>query len=275
MRQALLNCQTSAPIGGLLRLLGHLPPLGIKGQYGETILAMTEATPAHLKPPAPNLGRRAAIASFYTVAARIILRCIGLVSTLILVRLLSPADFGLIGLASVVYGILNSLTATGFGMAIIRMEAPRKIHYDTAWTLTMMRGALISAALVLSSHLQARLMGDPRIAGLMHVLAITAMLQSLENIRLVELQRNLQFDKIMIYTVLTKIVGFVIVVPLAFYMRNYWPLLLSPMLMRFITIPYSYWLAPCTGRASRSPPGANFFIFRNGCRSATSAPSWI
>ena len=63
------------------------------------------------------------------------MRLIGVVSTLVLVRILSPVDFGIVALAQVVAATLDQLTATGFNMAIIRMRAPQAAHYDTAWHL--------------------------------------------------------------------------------------------------------------------------------------------
>ncbi len=195
-------------------------------------------------PSPPRLGRRIAVAALQTIATRLVLRGIGLVSTLILVRLLSPADFGVVSLASAVYAILDLLTQTGFNLAIVRMSAPRPVHYDTAWTLGVIRGVVIALGLVLTSGAQARLMGDARIAPLMWLLAGTAILQSLESGRLIDCQRDLRFDRLMRYAVAGKLASFCIVLPLAFVMRNAWPLLLSGFLGRMVVIPYSYRLAP-------------------------------
>lgn len=203
--------------------------------------------PARLAAP---LGRRIALAALQTIATRFVLRGIGLVSTLVLVRLLTPADFGVVSLASAVYAILDLLTQTGFNLAIVRMQAPQRAHYDTAWTLGVIRGAVIAAGLLLTSGLQARLMGDPRIAPLMWLLAGTALLQSLESGRLIDCQRDLRFDRLMRYAIVGKLVGFCVVLPLAYVMRNAWPLVLSGFCARLVTIPYSYVLAPYRPRPS-------------------------
>ena len=207
----------------------------------------SRATPV---PEPPRLGRRIALAAVQTIATRFVLRGIGLVSTLILVRLLAPADFGVVSLASAVYAILDLLTQTGFTLAIVRMTAPQRRHYDTAWTLGVIRGLLIALGLVLTSGTQARLMGDPRIAPLMWLLAGTAILQSLESARLIDCQRDLRFDRLMRYAIAGKLAGFCIVLPLAYVMRNAWPLLLSGFFARLVVIPYSYALAPYRPRLS-------------------------
>jgi hypothetical protein len=80
-----------------------------------------------------RLGQRIALSSTYMIAGRLGMRGIGIVSTLVLVRILAPQDFGIVALAQMVYPILDLLTATGFNLAIFRMRDPDPAHYDTAW----------------------------------------------------------------------------------------------------------------------------------------------
>lgn len=201
-------------------------------------------------PAAPPLGRRLALASFHAVLQRVILRGLGLVSTLILVRLLSPEDFGIVGVAAVVQTMLDGLTATGFGLALVRMRDPQSVHYDTAFTLTVARGVAIAVALVATADLHAAFMGEPRIAPVMWVLGLTAIMQSLENIRLADLQRDLRFDVLLRYEVLKKVASFAATVPLAVWLQNYWALVLGAPLARLLVTPVSYWLVPYRPRLS-------------------------
>lgn len=191
-----------------------------------------------------GLGRRAAIASTYAVLQRLAVRSIGLVSTLILVRLLTPQDFGVVGIASVVQTTLDWLTATGFGLALIRMPQVERRHYDTAFTLTLARGLLLAGLLVATAEPYAAFMDEPRVAPVMHVLAATAVVQSLDNIRLFDLQRSLRFDVLLRYHVLGKLLGFAAVLPLAFWLRSYWALVLATPLARLILLPVGYRIVP-------------------------------
>jgi lipopolysaccharide exporter len=111
------------------------------------------------------------------IAGRLGMRGIGVVSTLVLVRILSPQDFGIVALAQMVYPILDMLTATGFNLALIRMREPDVTHYNTAWTLGVIRGAFIAVCLVATSGVQARFMHEPRIAPVMWVIAASALLR--------------------------------------------------------------------------------------------------
>lgn len=190
------------------------------------------------------VGARVTRGAAYMIASRFIIRGIGLFSTLILVRLLQPQDFGLVALASAVYAMLAMLTSTGFNMALVRMREPAREHYDTAWTMTVIRGAVIAAGLIATADLQADFMGDPRIAGLMWVLALNTFVSGFDNIALVKFQRELKFEKLMRYVVMQKISSFVVAMPLAFILQNYWALVLGNLAARFIYIPYGFYLRP-------------------------------
>jgi O-antigen/teichoic acid export membrane protein len=177
------------------------------------------------------------------VGARIGMRLIGVISTLVLVRILSPADFGIVALAQAFYPILDLLTATGFNQAIIRMRAPLAVHYDTAWTLGIFRGAFIAGCLVATSGWQARFMHEPRIQPLMWVLAGTAFLTSLQNVRLIDYNRDLRFAWITLFMLWGKVQSFIIVMLLAIFMHNYWILILANLFSKMISVPASYIVA--------------------------------
>ena len=191
-----------------------------------------------------------AAAGFYAVLQRMLMRGLGLFSTLILVRLLAPDDFGIVAMASAVFVVLDMLSATGFGLALIRMRDPQQIHYDTVFTLTLARGVIIFIALLALAQVQASLMEEPRIAPVMGVVALSVLMQSCESPRLVDMQRDLRFDRLLRYYLLGKVLAMVISLPLAFWLQNYWALVLCGPLMRLVTIPCSYRLAPYRPRLS-------------------------
>nr|MBL8455758.1 oligosaccharide flippase family protein [Zoogloeaceae bacterium] len=70
--------------------------------------------------------------AFLTISMRWIDRLIGLASTLILARILVPADFGIIAMASVVIGLADVLLEMGVHIALLQNKSPTPAHYDTA-----------------------------------------------------------------------------------------------------------------------------------------------
>lgn len=197
-----------------------------------------------------SLGRRVAVGAAWMVSLRMSLRLMGFGSTLVLVRLLAPQDFGIIAMASAAYGTLDMLSEFSFNLALIQMKAPKGRHYDTAWTFLVLRGAVIASLMAVSAPYLAGFMNEPRVEPVIFVLSFSPLLQGFENIRLVDWRRTLRFDRIFTYQLAGKLIGMCIAVPAAFIFRNYWALILGPLGARVILIPLSYRLEPYRPRFS-------------------------
>ena len=103
-------------------------------------------------PPARAVYRSAAIA----IAIAWSLRLIGLVSVLVLARLLTPRDFGIVALATSVLALVDIFSALGLRQALLRIARPERTHYDTAWTLQLLVLAFLAVILVAVAPLAAR-----------------------------------------------------------------------------------------------------------------------
>ena len=201
---------------------------------------MSETEPASNDRPHTSVARGASL----MVAMRLISRCIGVVSTAILARLLTPDDFGLVVLGSSVLGIAGMLSDLSLGAAIIRMHTPEKAHYDTAWSIGLIRGAIMAAGVVLAAPFVADAMTEPRVMPILWTLAVATMLQAFESIGLVDCQKHMQFGRICRYQFLVRIVSFITTLVLAIVLRSYWALVISTLATSVITVRWSYVLAP-------------------------------
>jgi O-antigen/teichoic acid export membrane protein len=197
-----------------------------------------------------SLGRRVAKSAAWMVMKRLAFKAIGIVSTLILVRLMAPEAFGLAAIASTAYDALNTISEFSFGLALVKMKNPTRIHYDSAWTLIVLRGLAIGAIMFLTAPLVADAMRDDRLIDLTRAMALFPVLWGFENIGLIEYQRDLRFDRLFVYDVLNKVVGFVLVIPAAFILHNAWAVVIGTVGPRLITVPASYLMHPYRPRFS-------------------------
>ena len=99
----------------------------------------------------------------WVIAWRLGMRVLGLISTLILVRLLVPADFGLLALAASFAQTIDGMMILGTEEAVIRQTAPDRAVYDTAWTLNVIRGLTVTAIVLASAVPVASFFGDRRL----------------------------------------------------------------------------------------------------------------
>src|SRR5215469_4454033 len=109
-----------------------------------------------------SLGKRVAKGAAWMVLKRLAFKGIGLISTLILVRLLAPEAFGLAAIASTAYDALNAISDLSFSLALVKMKTPTRAQYDSAWTLTVLRGFAIGAVMFVTAPWVAAAMRDPR-----------------------------------------------------------------------------------------------------------------
>ncbi len=178
------------------------------------------------------------------VLLRLCFRLIGIVSTLVLVRLLSPSDFGLFGLVTGASAVLDTLSQLSLQLALLRMPAPTKAHFDTAWTLGVLRALLFALMLAASAPVLANFVHDARLPPIVLALSVIIFLQSFENIALVEYQREFRYDRLFLYQLTGKIAGFVVGLGAAYVLRNYWALVLGTAAARLCIIPLGYAIRP-------------------------------
>lgn len=74
-------------------------------------------------------------------------RVLGIVSTLLLARLLVPADFGLVAMAMSVIAVIEVATAFSFEVALIQKLHLDRTHFYTVWTLNVLLALGCAAAI--------------------------------------------------------------------------------------------------------------------------------
>jgi len=191
-----------------------------------------------------SLGRQVALGAAFMVAGRLAGRLVGVFSTLILARLLMPEDFGIIALASAAFALADVALSTGYTLLLIRRETVDREVYDTAWTMNLLRCALLAAVTMASAPLQAWAFGEPRIGPVLVVVAATTLLDGLSSIGMARLQRELRFGPIFRLQITQRLLSFAFTVLLAVVIGNYWALVLGNLGGKVVTVPYSYALAP-------------------------------
>lgn len=200
------------------------------------------------------MSQRMAVGALWMILAKLLERGLGLISTLILVRLLIPSDFGIVAMAMSIIALLELFSAFGMDTVLLQRNAG-PLHYHTAWTMNVMAGCAVALTLALVAWPASGFYREPRLLPVMLALALGAAIQGLENVGVVEFRKDLQFDKEFRYMMTKKLVGFSIAVPLAFLLRNYWALVIGTLASRFGIVVYSYFAHPFRPRFSLAAAG--------------------
>ena len=188
--------------------------------------------------------------SVWTVGVRWTIRLTGVVSTIVLARLLTPADYGVVAIAMVIAGTIESFAQTGQHLALIRMPNATREHYDSAWTMSVLIGLTLGALVSLSAPFATLYFHEPRATMVLHVVALRTVISGFENIGVVNFRKDLRFDRQFWYNVVPTFVSFVAALSSAFILRNYWALVCGIMTRQIASLVVSYIMDPFRPRFS-------------------------
>lgn len=183
---------------------------------------------------------------------RMMSRVLGLLSTLVLARVLVPADFGLVAMATAYAASIEAVSQIGVLDALIRDGRTNRDLYDTAFTLNATRGLLTAAAIVLTAPVVASFFGEPRLAPVLLPLAMNFAAQGFENVGAVEFRRELAFGRQFQLLLLPRVLQVAVTVAFALTLRSYWALVWGLVTGRLATLLASYVLHPYRPRLSLS-----------------------
>lgn len=195
-------------------------------------------------PKKPDINKEIAKGSVWNVSFRLLEKFISIFSTIILARLLTPADFGIVALATMVIALLDLFRAFGVDNALIQNQQADKASFNTAWTFKVLMSLIIGFSLWIFAPFAADFFDDQRLTRALQVMSIGVLVSGFENIGIIAFRKDLKFSKDFNYMVARKIFNFISTISLAFYLKNYWALIIGSIATNIFTVIYSYHLHP-------------------------------
>lgn len=183
-----------------------------------------------------------------TVAMRWTDRLIGLVSTLVLARLLLPADFGVIAMASLVIALADVFFDLGVYVTLIQKHNPSQDDFDTAWTLGLMQAGVAATVLFLAAPYAAAYFHEPRVENVIKVLGLSLLATGCENVGVVNFQKEMRFGQDFLFLFSKRFAGFIVTLVAAWLLRSYWALVIGTVCGRVIGVAISYLMHPMRPR---------------------------
>jgi O-antigen/teichoic acid export membrane protein len=184
------------------------------------------------------------------MAWRLGMRVLGLVSTLVLVRLIAPADFGIIALATSFMQTIDGMLTLGTEEAVIRELTPGRDFYDTAFSLNLLRGLSVTLVVAALAYPAAGFFADPRLEPVLLFVAALPLLDGLANIGAVDFRRDFAFHKEFAIMVLPKLGGIVAAITAAALLHSYVAMLFGIGVNRTLRVVMSYVMHPYRPRLS-------------------------
>jgi O-antigen/teichoic acid export membrane protein len=177
-------------------------------------------------------------------------KAIYLVRIVVLARLLSPEDFGLLAISVIAIDLLLALTNPGMLQALVhRGTRERDGEVDAAWTIGVVRAVVVCAILLAAAPLVGALFAEPRATALVQVLALKPLLEAATSMRVATLVRELRFRGVAAMNVAEALANTVVSVALAAPF-GVWALVFGPLAGGAMSAAVSYLVAPYRPRLS-------------------------
>lgn len=133
--------------------------------------------------------------SFWLGGFRVSSRAIAFARTFILARILTPSQFGVYGIATLVLSFLEIITETGINVVLIQEKDNTESYINTAWVVSIIRGIVISSALFLAAPFIALFFNSPDAQTIVQLTALVPLIRGFINPAEVMFQKQLAFSK--------------------------------------------------------------------------------
>lgn len=171
-----------------------------------------------------SLSDRVVGAGLWVVGAKLGTRLLAAVRVLVLARLLTPHDFGLVALALLPLSALGAWGGISSPASLIHRQERSRALLDTAWTLGLIRRVVTAALLLVGAPAIAAFFESADATAVIRAMALQPLLQGVRNIGVVEFQQELRFGQETLLDTVGRVVETVVAIGLALWLGNAWAL---------------------------------------------------
>lgn len=166
---------------------------------------------------------------------------VGFISSIVLARLLSPDDYGCIGLLSIFMVVSNALVEGGFNSALVQKKRPTQEDYTVVfyWNITI--ALLCYLFLFFAAPFIAGYYRTPLLTSVLRVQGLTLIINSLQTVHVSQMYKQFRFRKMAIITIITSVIVFPVSIWMAYNGYGVWTLVTQAILTTFIPC-LIYWL---------------------------------
>jgi O-antigen/teichoic acid export membrane protein len=172
-----------------------------------------------------NLKERAVRGAAITFSAQAIKFGLTTGSTMILARLLTPEDFGLIAIVTAVVAFMDVFMDAGLSMATIQKEVVTHAELTALFWINVALGAALMVLTVGLAPVLSAIYHEPRLTWIAFALAFTFLFGGLAVQHKAILRRQMHFRQLALIDILTVMTGISVALAMAFAGTGYWALI--------------------------------------------------
>lgn len=154
--------------------------------------------------------------------------------TIILARLLSPADYGMIALITVFIDVCTVFIESGFGSALIQKKDADDLDFSTVFYFNIAMAMLLICILYILSPYIAEFYKEEKLTNVLRVLSINLLIGGLNNVQYSYVSKLMQFKKFFFATLIGTIISAMAGIVMAYNGCGVWSLVAQRMINQAI-----------------------------------------
>lgn len=180
----------------------------------------------------------------WAIGLRWSVRALGFLNTVIMARILVPADYGIVAMAFLILGLIQALVDFGATTALLRKNEVTRDEIDSAWTLRVIQGFILGLLLVAIVPLADWYFGEPRLEAVLWILGACVVVSSAGNIGITLAQKEFNFALDFKIQLIHKLVSVVVTVTAGILIPDYRALVIGIVASYVSSLILSYKLHP-------------------------------
>lgn len=166
---------------------------------------------------------------------------ISLVFGIVLARLLSPEDYGLIALTYVFIAISNTFIDSGFSVALVRKEMVTEGDYCTAFYFNVLVALLCYLIIFFIAPFAASFYKNELFSPVLRVVGLSIIVNSLGTVQVVKYMRKIDFKRLSLMSIVSNVLGCVVGLILAYLHYGVWALVFQTLTANLLLV-CLYWI---------------------------------
>lgn len=148
---------------------------------------------------------------------------------IVIARILSPSDYGVVAMMTVFISIANIFTQNGFNRAVVQKKEADNITYGTALTVNTLIGVFFYVAIFIAAPWIASYYNNPDIETYIRILALIVPVSSINAIQVAIANRHMEFSSLFKCNLLSSVISGIIGVVCALMGLGVWALIIQQM----------------------------------------------
>ena len=188
-----------------------------------------------------NITHKATASLKWSAMMEIVSRTAQPLVLIVLARLLVPEDFGVVGTAMIVISLSTTFLDAGLGKALVQTNAPVEKGANVVFWTNITLGAMLYAAIFLSSPFMADFFNSPASAPVLRVLGIQVIILSLTSVQQFLFMRDLNFRQLFWAKLVMTLTPACFSIPMASLGMGVWALVTGTLVGSFLNM-FILWL---------------------------------